>query len=185
MTSWEATLLLDAEARHPVERDLLVVGVPGRGADVLDDAVARDDEREFAEAVGPLDRLAGAGHLRGVQHAREHRMEYLVELVPRDGKGVVAVEAVVEFDRRLASALRDDDPLGVVGVLVDGLVAQESVGVVDDSPRRRDVQHVLALEGHLGGDVLAGEGGLDESRNSHAEATYPLPPHKSDGCARL
>ncbi|MFB6256522.1 MAG: hypothetical protein ABEH58_07345, partial [Haloplanus sp.] len=107
-----------------------------------DEAVARDDDGQFAEPEGLFDRLAGIGDSLVVENAGEYRVENLVQLVRRHRKRALAIEPVVEGDLGLASSLGDADVLGVVGVLLDRLVGEESLRPVDDGPRRRHEQQV-------------------------------------------
>ena len=145
----------------------VVVVVPDRLADRGQHLRLGDDDRPLAEAIALLDRLLVVDVAGGPEHAGEHRREYGLDALARDRERLDPV-VVLERERGLAAVGRDVEPSCVVGVLVDRLATEEPGGVVDERPRRRDVDPVLATDVHACHPPLVPEALADDTRDVHA-----------------
>ncbi len=86
------TTVFEREVRDVFVVVLLVVLIPNGAADVFDQALARDDDREFAKAVGLDNGFTGIRDSIAVEDACENRMENGVRLARRNTKLVFALE---------------------------------------------------------------------------------------------
>lgn len=123
---------------------LFEIRVPNRLADVFYHACAREHERQFAELVGLVYLFVRVGDDRTVQNARDDGMKRVVKPFRGNLERLFAVDAVIERDGRFTTSLRDADLLRFVWILLDGSVAQQTVGAIDKRPRRCHVEYIFA-----------------------------------------